>query len=135
MATDYAPIDFLLLRTWTRDKAQINSVRLTVGVTQVSFLPYNPNRFALILTSNLNASAWWTVGAAPLTNGNVTIPAGSGAIVLTEDDIGDMIGQPVWCIINTGSVPQTATEVCYLPERKAILDRYIARCVSIASTL
>lgn len=135
MAADYTPVDFNALKHWARMRCRIVRNTVTGSTSIVQVLPRSAMRWGLIIPQeSATTISFWLQETAPTTNGNqfstTAIP-----YMWTEDDFGDAIQYPVWLKFGAAGGTFDFLSFEYDPERKAVLDAYIARCVSVARSL
>lgn len=121
MISDY------LFRLWLMDGCTFNQHNVAMSNSFVNILPANPTRLTLILSSTANGNQGFAFGdsAPTLAQGSFVQAAGQQALVLSFDELGQLIRLPLWG--QQGGTPNniTVTEITANPARWALAMRVI----------
>lgn len=125
--------DFLAKR-YFRGNPRINVYPVSVQVAFTLVLPADPDRFLIATTSNTAQVLGYTWGESASGVAQVQYQTQAGPWYLSEDDVGGLITLPLWIKSGTGAVNVQIVTCSYEPQKRRIMDAFVARFLSDAGT-
>lgn len=125
--TDY------LFRRWLLEDAIITRKTLAIGASWTKFFGRNPQRFALVFSSNPNFGVWYSFSEAPQTTLDANFEYAFSYTIpfMSFDHIGGMICESIWALANGAGGNLTMAEVSIEPSKhrqmKGMLHEFLSQ--------
>lgn len=105
------------MERWLKDESVMNTAAPLLSQTWTQIFPYDPMRFSVIVGNYSGGSVAIWFGDNKPTGQAITIPPQSYAMIITYDQIGDLITYPIWGWIQTATISIQMTTVSFNPNR------------------